>query len=87
MILLLIIASLSNSLVAQKEEAPNFIITHQLDTISVAKIDFVDSRWNDLNFTLTHFDNSRERLTGSEVWRFKRTEGNKKYFYQVARIE
>ena len=87
MILLLIISAFSSSLAAQKNRSPNFIITHQLDTISVAKIDFVDSRWNDLNFTLTHFDNSRERMPGSEVWRFKRTESNKKYFYQVVRIE
>ena len=72
---------------AQKQSAPNYIITTQNDTLVVRKITYVDTRWSDLKFTLTMPNGSKQQLNGSTVWRYKETRNGKVRFYQVARIQ
>ncbi|WP_299519677.1 hypothetical protein [Winogradskyella sp.] len=78
---------LAKGLYAQRRLAPNYVVTHQKDTILVHKVTHTDARWSDLKFTLTLPDASKKKILGEEVWRMKETRNGKVRFYQVARIE
>jgi len=85
--LLLICCFVVQSLHAQKQYAPNYVVTHEKDTLVVDAISYFDSQWKDLMFTLTLPNGGRQKLSGSKVWRFKETRGGEVRFYQVARIQ